>query len=529
MAIALVASALKKSTNTTSATTDAINTTGASLLVVGVANYRTGAPFSNNAYSLTDSKGNTWAKLNTYFQGDTEVALFYCKNPTVGTNHTFTFSNTNGYPSIAASAYSGTDTSQNADQQNGAGASSASSLATGSVPPSTDNQLLVAFIGTTAASRDPGSIDAGFSLTDHAQANPGDGLGLGMAYKVQTTAAAVNPTFSITGGTAQLAAAIATFKAASGGGDTTDPTGSITNPDEGETYSGTINVTVSASDNVAVEEVEVFVDGDSIGTDSTSSYSVSLDTTDLTDDEHEVYAIIRDTATPPNEYQTPTISFFVDNSEEPPPPPQAKIFPLEISGFTARPFYSTDITEGKSGREVRDALWQEGKRKFDAKFAVKSLADARVLNKFFHTCKGRWKAFLLKDYTDYFYDFTATALTGNGVRTQFQMRAAYDDGFDVEYRKISRPKIGTVAVKVNGVLKTEDTDYTVNYETGIITFAVAPANAAVIEQKCEFYVKARFDTDELPGIEFFIFWIDLDDEERGLSSIETIPMIEIRE
>lgn len=49
------------------------------------------------------------------------------------------------------------------------------------------------------------------------------------------------------------------------------------------------------------------------------------------------------------------------------------------------------------------------------------------------------------------------------------------DGSTVEYNTIYSP-IVTIKVYVNSVLKTENADYTVDYPTGFITFATAPAS-----------------------------------------------------
>ena len=82
-----------------------------------------------------------------------------------------------------------------------------------------------------------------------------------------------------------------------GGTTPTDspPTVSVTNPSNGATVSGTVNVTASASDDNGVTQVEFFVDGASIGVDTTSPYSASWDTTAYSDGSHTVSATATDT------------------------------------------------------------------------------------------------------------------------------------------------------------------------------------------------------------------------------------------
>jgi uncharacterized protein (TIGR02217 family) len=206
-----------------------------------------------------------------------------------------------------------------------------------------------------------------------------------------------------------------------------------------------------------------------------------------------------------------------------------KIFPLEVSGFGHAPRYHTTITVGGNANEARNADWQDPLRVYNAAFAVKTKPDIAVLEAFFHTVKGRWTGFLVKDYADYNFDYQI--LTGvdaaDGSQTQWQIFKIYADALS-QYvkRDIKFPKVGTVFVKVGGVLKTETTHYTVNYSTGIVTFLSAPAALAVIEVKCEFYVPVRFDTDELP-IETLMFYVSAGAEVSHFE-IASVPMIEIR-
>jgi len=82
-----------------------------------------------------------------------------------------------------------------------------------------------------------------------------------------------------------------------GGGGPTDsaPTVSITNPSNGATVSGNVSVTANASDDNGVTQVEFFVDGASIGVDTTAPYSASWDTTTYGDGSHTVSATATDT------------------------------------------------------------------------------------------------------------------------------------------------------------------------------------------------------------------------------------------
>ena len=79
--------------------------------------------------------------------------------------------------------------------------------------------------------------------------------------------------------------------------DTAPPTVSITAPSSGGTVAGTIAVSASASDNVAVAGVQFRLDGAPLGAeDTTTPYSVQWDTQTATDGTHTLTAVARDAA-----------------------------------------------------------------------------------------------------------------------------------------------------------------------------------------------------------------------------------------
>jgi beta-lactamase superfamily II metal-dependent hydrolase len=73
-----------------------------------------------------------------------------------------------------------------------------------------------------------------------------------------------------------------------GGGDTILPTTSITSPTAGANVSGTISVAATAADNVGVTKVELYLDGSLQGTDTTSPYSWSWNTTTASSGSHSL-------------------------------------------------------------------------------------------------------------------------------------------------------------------------------------------------------------------------------------------------
>ncbi len=78
--------------------------------------------------------------------------------------------------------------------------------------------------------------------------------------------------------------------------DTTPPTVRITSPAAGATVGGTISLTAAASDNVGVAGVQFLVDGAAYGAESTSGFSISCNTTYLSNGSHTISAVARDAA-----------------------------------------------------------------------------------------------------------------------------------------------------------------------------------------------------------------------------------------
>jgi chitodextrinase len=104
--------------------------------------------------------------------------------------------------------------------------------------------------------------------------------------------------------------------------DTTPPVVSITAPRNGETVRGTVMVTATASDNVAVIGVQFFGDGIPLGPeDVTPPYSIFVDTTRSSNGPHTVTAVARDAA---GNLSDPSASapviVTVDNTAPPPAP-----------------------------------------------------------------------------------------------------------------------------------------------------------------------------------------------------------------
>jgi uncharacterized protein (TIGR02217 family) len=204
-------------------------------------------------------------------------------------------------------------------------------------------------------------------------------------------------------------------------------------------------------------------------------------------------------------------------------------FPCGISaGSVAGPERKTEIVVLGSGFEERNSRWANSKRMYNAGYGVKDLNNLNDVIGFFEEVRGKLHGFRWRDDSDWKSCpplNTPTALdqnigTGDGTITTFQLRKKYGGVTNPWYRDIKKPVTNTVLVAVNGVVKTINTQFTVNTITGVITFLSGniPLVTQVVTAGFEFDVPVRFDTDKLE--------VNLGAFRKG--SIPSIPIAEIR-
>lgn len=201
-----------KYTGAVGGTSAGVDTTGADLIVVQVI-WSLGGGTAIEP-TLSDNKSNTWTPLTVQQVANGVCGrILYCQAPTVGSGHTFTLGGSPiAVPALYMAAFSGS-TASPADQQNGTHTtSSITSVQPGSITPSQDNCLVVTGLGMAGTSGP--AVDSGFTITDSAALAGGVNYGAGLAYLVQGSAAAINPTWSWTGASTQTIATIASFKPA---------------------------------------------------------------------------------------------------------------------------------------------------------------------------------------------------------------------------------------------------------------------------------------------------------------------------
>jgi uncharacterized protein (TIGR02217 family) len=199
-------------------------------------------------------------------------------------------------------------------------------------------------------------------------------------------------------------------------------------------------------------------------------------------------------------------------------------FPTSIAFHSSGgPERRTEIVTLGSGFEERNGVWANSRRRYDVGYGVKSLDDIHAVVAFFEARGGRLYGFRFKDFADFKSCAPGAAVspldqaiaTGDGTAASFQLVKTYASGPASWSRAIKKPVSATVRIAVAGI---EQTAFTVDGTTGLVTFATPPPAGAAIAAGFEFDVPVRFDTDSLS--------INLANFRAG--DIPSIPLVEIR-
>lgn len=160
------------------------------------------------------------------------------------------------------------------------------------------------------------------------------------------------------------------------------------------------------------------------------------------------------------------------------------------------PGYKTVIVATNSGAEQRIALWSVGRLRWTLRQSLLQPAQVILLSQFFRARGGRARGWRFKDWSDYVA--TSQALANPYPATTLQLVKTYLSGTITETRTILKPVTGTIQLFENGVQLVENTAFTLNYTTGIVTFnAGHPVSGAVYTWSGQFDTPVRFDIDVL--------------------------------
>jgi uncharacterized protein (TIGR02217 family) len=200
------------------------------------------------------------------------------------------------------------------------------------------------------------------------------------------------------------------------------------------------------------------------------------------------------------------------------------LFPLALGrDASVTPEFSTNVTITASGFERRNSLWSDARLRFDVGPGVRSDAELGELIAFFRARRGQARGFRLRDPSD----FSSNGMTGvptpmdqllgtgDGAMARFELVKHYGDEADAQRRRITRPRVETLRVSVNGI---ETGDFSIDL-LGTVVFAVAPAAGATVRAGFLFDVPVRFAEDRL----------DISGAEFAAGEAPSVPLVELRE
>lgn len=202
-------------------------------------------------------------------------------------------------------------------------------------------------------------------------------------------------------------------------------------------------------------------------------------------------------------------------------------FPANLSfGSVGGPERRTEIVTLANGFEERNTPWAHSRRRYDAGVGLRSLDDVESLISFFEARQGQLYGFRWKDWADYKSSAPTAELNyqdqvigiGDGAETVYQIYKIYESGAQKYRRPITKPVQGTITCGVQGEALFEETHFTVDYETGLITFVDAPDIGVEVTAGYEFDVPVRFDTDRIQtSVASF-----------RAGEVPTVPIVEVR-
>ena len=182
--------------------------------------------------------------------------------------------------------------------------------------------------------------------------------------------------------------------------------------------------------------------------------------------------------------------------------------------------FKTQIVSLSSGYEKRNRQWSKARMRWDIGYGIQDQDDYEDIIEFFYARQGMYQGFRFKDWTDFRVGTTSnpqTIGTGDNSETSFKAIKTYASGTSTYSRRLFKLVSGSISMYLDSVLQ-DPADYSVDVDTGTITFLAAPAKSVDVGIVAEFDVPVRFDTDEL----------DLEVDLEDAASVPSIPVVELK-
>jgi len=185
--------------------------------------------------------------------------------------------------------------------------------------------------------------------------------------------------------------------------------------------------------------------------------------------------------------------------------------------------WSTDLVSYDTGKEQRNQIWERPKRHWVLPYTTLLIEYRDKLKELCSRAKGMYNVFLFEDPYDYWCTLSECSITAIAAQVDFQLVKTYYSGTAQAWTENkTRIQPGTIfppVVKVDGVAKIEDTDYSLDDDTGIVTFGAAPGAGKVITANYRFYCPVHKEDDIYEETTIY----------SGILNMGDIPIIEVIE
>ena len=157
--------------------------------------------------------------------------------------------------------------------------------------------------------------------------------------------------------------------------------------------------------------------------------------------------------------------------------------------------WKTASVEFDSGLIQTNQIWAKPRRHwiFEYNWMLKAKRDKFV--ELFQRVRGRASPFLLRDRYDYegqrYYIQYGSTTAFQVIKRYYPNTAEFWD--EAKHYLV----VNSVYAYINDVAQFEGPQYSVNYSTGVVTFASPPPLASVVRLDFQFYFKVMFSVDML--------------------------------
>lgn len=172
---------------------------------------------------------------------------------------------------------------------------------------------------------------------------------------------------------------------------------------------------------------------------------------------------------------------------------------------------STSRVSSTSGYNQANQNWPFPLHRYDVSHVLPNRAKRLALKAFFILRGMGAHSFRVLDWADYFVGMNWVSgsldhvgphvfAVADGAATVYQLGIRYKDAYAEVFRPITKPVgpdfAGTVKIYFGATIKVEGTHYTIDYNTGLVTFLAAPAVGIEIGWSGRFHVECYFESDE---------------------------------